>query len=106
MSEARRKIARITVRAEPSELAEMRERAIAAGLSVPEFLRRAALGRKINPAARATAETLRHLSKIGNNLNQLTYAAHTGSYNQRELSQTLDVIRSVAASLIGKGGAA
>lgn len=104
MSEMRRRTARILIRALPEEQQEIRDRARAAGLSAPEFLRRAALSRRIDPQARLTAEALRELSRIGNNLNQIAYEAHIGRYNQEKALTALAEVRRIAASLVGKGG--
>lgn len=105
MSETRRKTARILIRSEPEELVAIRERATAAGLSVPEFLRRSALSRKIDMRAKTTAEALRQLTRIGQNLNQLSRLAHIGQFNQEDVSLTLAEVRQVASLLVGKGGA-
>jgi predicted Zn-dependent peptidase len=96
--------ARIMVRATPEEADEIRSLAAAAGVTVPEFLRRSGLSRKLDMQARSTAESLRQLSRIGNNLNQIAHLAHLGEYNQQSAQVVLDDVRRVAAALVGKGG--
>ena len=70
----------------PQERAAFEEKAANAGLSLSAFARAAALGDK-GPRARRRptveaaklAETHIHLRRIGNNLNQIAKAMHTGS---------------------------
>ena len=69
----------------PAERAAFEEKAAKAGLSLSAFARAAALGDK-GPRARRRptveaaklAETHIHLRRIGNNLNQIAKAIHTG----------------------------
>jgi len=61
------------------EFAQLREAAEASGLTHAAFVRASALGDK--PKAKPTrvaAETIRQLTSLGNNLNQLTRLAHSG----------------------------
>jgi hypothetical protein len=101
MSESRQKTDILMVRVTPEERAELAGRAVAAGLSTPELLRRSALSRRVDPQARATAEALRELSRVGQNLNQLTRLSHMGEYNQNDVSQTLAEVRAAAARVAG-----
>jgi hypothetical protein len=67
------------IRFRPDELATIAERAGACGAPVARYIREVALG--VTPRARrteATAELIRQLARIGNNLNQLTRAASDG----------------------------
>jgi hypothetical protein len=105
MSEVRQKTEIVMVRVTPDERAEIAGRALASGVTTPEYLRRSALSRRINPQARLTAETLKQLARIGNNLNQIARETHIGRYNQEEALSALSDVRRIAASLVGKGGA-
>jgi Bacterial mobilisation protein (MobC) len=60
------------IRFRPDELAIIAERACTCGAPVARYIREAALG--VTPCAgrtQANAELIRHLARIGNNLNQL-----------------------------------
>jgi Ni,Fe-hydrogenase III large subunit len=72
-----------------------------ARLTVPEYLRRAAMGRRINHAADLTAEALRELSRIGSNLNQLSRLAHSGQYNSGMIDTAAQEVRNAALRLAG-----
>lgn len=66
-----------TLRLRPGESAIIAGRAKAAGLSVSEFLRRAALGQRVRARRdQANRDLIYHLSKIGTNLNQLAHVAN------------------------------
>ncbi len=101
MSEQRRKTERILIRAEPEEATAIRERATAAGVSVPEFLRRSALSKRIDMRARTTVEALQQLARIGQNLNQMVRLAHIGQHNREDVLTTLAEVRAAAAALLG-----
>jgi hypothetical protein len=101
MTETRKKTARITVRAEPEELAEYAEKARLAKVSVPEYLRRAGASRRINHNADLTNQALRELSRIGSNLNQLTRLAHSSGYNPRTVDAAVEEVSRAAAKLAG-----
>ncbi len=103
MSEKRRKTERILIRAEPQEHEEIVSRARAAGISVPEFLRRSALSRRVDPHARTTAEALQQLARVGQNLNQMVRLAHLGQHNREDVLTTLAEVRAAAAALAGRG---
>jgi hypothetical protein len=103
MSETRRRTARILIRSTPEELGEIRSRATSAGVSVPEYLRRAALSRRIDHHSTMTNKALFELSRIGNNLNQITRMAHFGEVSQEQAKVVLEAVHCAASSLIGKG---
>lgn len=104
MSETRRRNHIVMVRVDDEELAEVTDRARSAGMSKPSYLRRAALSKRIDHATKSTAECLRELSRIGQNLNQLTRLSHLGKYNREDVLMTLSEVRQVAARLVGKDG--
>lgn len=77
----------------PTELSHIKAHAAAAHLSVSAFIRRAALGRKIEPPpSPINMEAWRSLAKVGNNLNQLAYAVASG----RAHGVDADVIQDLA----------
>lgn len=70
---------RVYVRLTTAEAAALADRAAAAGLSVSDYVRTTALGadptrRRAMPAD--VAQVVRHLSAVGNNLNQLARACN------------------------------
>jgi uncharacterized protein (DUF1778 family) len=82
---------RLIVRLTDEEMAAIRAAAQAAGLRVSEFIRRAALDRKIvvrqeSAYGVSLAHQLRHL---GINLNQLTKLAHVNGEFPRDLDSAL-----------------
>lgn len=94
------------VRVSPSELAALRERAAAAGLSLSRFVRSAALGLRIRPPMPATDLVVAsELGRIGNNLNQLTRLAHSGQlpgWLGGELARLSFVLAAVGARLLSR----
>ncbi|MCK6442547.1 plasmid mobilization protein [Elstera cyanobacteriorum] len=105
MSESRQKTKVLGVRLTPEEHCEIARLADMAGLSSGELCRRSLLNRKIDFQARLTAETLRELSRIGNNLNQVSRHLNGGGHLiYGEVSDTLLAIQKAAKSLIEKGG--
>jgi hypothetical protein len=106
MSETRKKTHIFMVRAEPAEAEEIQFLASQAGLSVPELFRRSVLHRKVNFQAKLTADALVELSRIGNNLNQISRAHNSGQHLiYDDVSHTLAAIRRTSESLTGRGGA-
>ncbi|MEQ9145526.1 MAG: plasmid mobilization relaxosome protein MobC [Parvibaculaceae bacterium] len=71
------------------EFARLREAAEASGLTHAAFVRASALGEKPQPKpTRMAAESIRQLTAIGNNLNQLTKLAHSGLVPPLETLET------------------
>ncbi|AWZ01977.1 mobilization protein MbeC [Rhodobiaceae bacterium] len=71
------------------EFAQLQEAAEASGLTHAAFVRASALGEK--PKAKPTrvaAETIRQLTALGNNLNQLTKLAHAGQFPVAQALET------------------
>ncbi|WOF74453.1 plasmid mobilization relaxosome protein MobC [Parvibaculaceae bacterium PLY_AMNH_Bact1] len=71
------------------EFAQLQEAAEASGLTHAAFVRASALGNK--PQAKPTrvaAETIRQLTALGNNLNQLTKIAHAGKFPVAQVLET------------------
>ena len=75
-----RRSRRVLVRLSPREHDELRRRAGIARLGVPEFLRRAALGRRFRLQAprRLAAADRRDLTRLGISLSQIARAANAG----------------------------
>jgi hypothetical protein len=70
------KDAHINLRIAPADKRQIIEKAARAGLKTGEYIRRAALGRRI--VERVPPELRRQLGAAGNNLNQLTRLANAG----------------------------
>ena len=81
------------------ERAAIQERAASVGLSESEFMRVAALKCKIEVTqGRLTRDFMVEVSRIGNNLNQLTHRAHLdrlGPFYADQLAHALDDVRAV-----------
>lgn len=95
-----------TVKYTPGELALLERRAAAAGAKVAPFIRRASLGRRLEPNAKAEAlkSVRRELRAIGKNLNQLTRYAHSerrrgGRLDAAELEGAISELRHYLKSL-------
>lgn len=74
-----RRCSQQNVRFTLAEMEDIRAQAAAAGLTVAEFIRRAATGLAVKPArARVDAALISELNAIGNNVNQLARAVHRG----------------------------
>jgi hypothetical protein len=89
---------RVPVRYAPTELEIVRERARTCGLPVARFVREASLGAV--PRARRLPladELIRHLARIGNNLNQMAFVANATDRLPAEkvLDAVLDELRAV-----------
>jgi hypothetical protein len=95
-----------SLRLTAGERAVVRARAHAAGLTVSEFLRRAALGKRVRARpGQVRRDAVYQLSKVGNNLNQLARAANTAGQVRAEelLEEALGELRAVLAELTGEG---
>jgi hypothetical protein len=73
------------------ELLKLDIKALQNGMSLSDYVRRAALGLKLEPRNRQRDELIYELNRIGNNLNQLTKLAHQERLSGVELS-TLEVL--------------
>jgi hypothetical protein len=73
-----RRTVRVGVRYRAAEVQLVRERARACGVPLARYLRDVSLGAVPRERRhRAADEVIRHLARIGNNLNQLAREAHT-----------------------------
>ena len=85
----------LVFRVSGTDKATLRRRALACGLTLSAYLRQVALG--TIPRARPSQvqlEAVYHLARIGNNLNQLTKAAHERRIYvlSRRLDETLTAV--------------
>jgi len=87
-----RRTKRYGLRLSPREYEEIQDRAERAGLSVAEYLRRKALGRKIK--TKVEEEAIRQVQKVGTNLNQIARWANE-QRNKAVKSAAEDVIEDV-----------
>jgi hypothetical protein len=97
----------IRVRASEAEIAEIRDIALARGLTSSELIRRSAMAvrmpaRVLNDMdAKLLVRTLGKIGQVGGNLNQLVRRAHSGKLvgHDVELSQTLSAIDGLRARI-------
>lgn len=90
----------IRVRASEAEIAEIKDIALARGLTISELIRRSAMAVHMptrvlnNVDAKLLVRTLGKIGHVGGNLNQLVRRAHSGKLvgHDAELSQTLAAI--------------
>ncbi|AFZ15728.1 hypothetical protein Cri9333_4973 (plasmid) [Crinalium epipsammum PCC 9333] len=78
-----------SVRFAADECDQLREKAYRAHTSVSEYIRRAALGRKViepAPPPAVNIQTYRELSSIGNNLNQLVAAVNRAVLMEQDVN--------------------
>ncbi len=88
---------RRTLYLSPSEAEAVARRAAAARLSVSEFVRTAALGRRLRePEVPPTnLQVIHHLARIGNNLNQAVKLVHQGRLPAGLLSLLKDLLAAI-----------
>lgn len=95
--EQRGKVAKCTLTDE--EELSVKMNAAAAGISVAEFVRRRVLSLTVTPpAARADAQLLSEINRIGNNVNQLAFAENAG----REFKGSWEAVRDELARVLDK----
>lgn len=104
-----RRTATIGVRVSPAEYAALREKAAALGLTPAQWLRAAALARRLPPppAARVNLDTYRELARIGVNLNQAVRELHAGDgagLSREILTGLLQTVLTVQRQVIGGNG--
>lgn len=94
----------------PSERLAMEQKAREAGLKLSEYLRSAGLNKTIRPSTKIpeiNLATYVELGRIGNNINQLTKAAHKSlqrgmscNINPTELSALLTLLKQIRLEVI------
>lgn len=107
---------KIEIRIDSQEKEIIREKAVAYGLNMSEYLRKLGL-HDILPSVRvdlpqANKEAIKELNKIGNNLNQLTKLLHEeklkGNINpvapmtEKRISQTMQIVSESVMALKGE----
>lgn len=90
MTQEKRRVKRIYARVAEEEYAKIQEQADVAAISISEFLRRRALGRKI--AAKFDLRVLAELRKLGG-LVKFVYTETRGAYSEK----TAEAIQSLTA---------
>ena len=88
MSEQRKKTVALAVRLEPGEAEAIREKAKDAGVTVSEFLRAAALGRKTRSTI--DAQVINELRRLGG-LQKMIHNDTGGSYSK----ETADILKAI-----------
>lgn len=88
MSEQRKKTVALAVRLEPSEAEAIREKAKDAGVTVSEFLRAAALGRKTRSTI--DAQVINELRRLGG-LQKMIHNDTGGTYSK----ETADILKAI-----------
>jgi Bacterial mobilisation protein (MobC) len=91
-----KRTARVAIRFTPDELEQVRMKAHHAGRSLARWLRELSLGYtpKPKPSA-ANAEVIRHLARIGNNVNQLAHLA-----NSRDKLPELNILTAIRDAVL------
>jgi hypothetical protein len=100
--------ATIGVRVSPAEYERLKAKAAEMGMSPAQWLRRAALDRRLPPAPAAPVnlDTYRELARIGVNLNQAVAKIHDGSAHDipREIIRHLyETLQQIQAQVMGGG---
>jgi hypothetical protein len=98
--ETRKAAAQIKIRVTDQELIQLKEKVKQSGLSQQEYIKRCALGRKIQNTD-GIKSIVPELKRIGNNLNQIAKHMNEGKYpsmpevkrNQEELIKTWQQLR-------------
>lgn len=88
MSEQRKKTVALAVRLEPGEAEAIREKAKDAGVTVSEFLRAAALGRKTRSTI--DAQVINELRRLGG-LQKMIHNDTGGAYSK----ETADILKAI-----------
>jgi hypothetical protein len=88
--------ARVAIRFTPDEWEQVRTKAHHAGRSLARWLRELALGYTPKPKPSvANAEVIRHLARIGNNVNQLAHLA-----NSRDKLPELTILEAIRDAVL------
>ena len=101
----------VPVRLTPEERDELVSRAREFRLSLSEWVRRAALSRRLppKPAPEVNLRTYQELARVGNNLNQLVRALHRGEIAQTGLAQISELenlralLKEIGLQVLGVG---
>ncbi|HLG18974.1 MAG TPA: plasmid mobilization relaxosome protein MobC [Bdellovibrionota bacterium] len=96
----------VPIRFTPAELSWLQESSRELRVSVSEYVRRAAFGRKLPlpPVPSVNRETYQELSRIGNNLSQLMRKIHSGMampIDPHMLQELRAMVTSIGLQVIG-----
>ena len=96
----------VPIRFTPAELLWLKEVSRSVQVSVSEYVRRAAFGRKLPPppVSSVNRETYQELSRIGNNLNQFVREVHMGKttpVDPHMLQELRAMVTSIGLQVIG-----
>ena len=102
LGEEHRRTRTIGVRVTEAKAAELRERSLAARLSVGAYMRRRGLGQRVRMAAerRLGAAELRELNRIGVNLNQMARTMNSGAAAPAETREAVERVGELVAKLL------
>lgn len=90
---------RINLRVTEEELSDLKEQAEVAGLSVSEYVRRRALGRRVVGSSKTDLHVLSELRKLGG-LMKLVHNETRGAYSERT-AEAIQALTSCARKLEG-----
>ena len=104
------KTAHIEVRVSDNEKSALKEFSKQTGLSVSEFVRRAALGQRIDPVKHIPAINrcvYLELLRVGTNLNQIAHKLNSGQGSDKErlvnaISQTVKLTKEVRLAILSE----
>ena len=88
------KVKRINLRVTEKEYEKIAKKAKKAKLNISQYVSLSALGRDI-VVFEDLKELIHHLSKVGNNLNQITMLAHQGKVKAVDLSSVKKVVEEI-----------
>ena len=97
--EAKRRSLTHGLRLSPQEKKELEARADRAGLTLSEYLRRRAFGRKVQTQIEGKA--LKELNRIGVNLNQIARAANRGELVGQQATEAIKELRALMDQIDG-----
>ena len=97
--EADRRSITIRVAVNAAEYERLRQEAAQAGLSLSAFVRSVALRRRVR--SRADEQLARDLLSIGRSIHQLNQHADPDYWTEREIQETMRVLRQTLAQLAG-----
>ena len=89
-----------TIRVTPAERVLIEDKATAAGFTITDFVRTAALFEKVTPRkTKLEAALIVELNRVGVNVNQIAHAANVGRIRPALLQTSLDELRELMAKI-------
>lgn len=90
------------IRVTAAERVYIEQQAAKAGVSVTEFVRASALGRRVVARiGKADEQALAELRRVGVNINQIAHASHLGKVLAGKLDAALDDLKAIMGRLAG-----